>query len=87
MGVVEKHTPGPWRVENAEIRSKSKLIVQVDYWHKTHAEGDANAKFISAAPDMENALELAKEWLPSRRAIPEEIHDQIDAALAKARGE
>ena len=79
-------TPGPWRA-SWSTEGQSWLILNENGHMIANAfESETNARRIAAAPDLLEALAMAKDWLSSRRAIPDEIHDQIDAAIAKARG-
>ena len=71
--------PGEVRGPNGPVAYVS-LVVPIKQRYAT-------VSVLAAAPEMLKALEMAKDWLPSRRAIPDEIHDQIDAAIAKAKGE
>ena len=83
---MTEHTPGPWRNENAEIRSESKLIAQLAYWHMTYAEGYANARLIAAAPDLLAALE---HWVEHHEVTAYDCpgSKRFLAAIAKAKGE
>ena len=105
-----KFTPGPWRVRDASHGGRlvfpahdRREITPTDnnglvaVLFKTNRAGsdEANAALISAAPDLYEALKLARECIAyCRRAhkdaqsgegVPVEVF--IDAALAKARGE
>jgi len=103
-----KHTPGPWYVcpECAygwDIHSVNGNIWVGDAKNShdqqdgfpTTSEGEANAQLISAAPDMQEALNACDKafaaWqvgqIPGR---PEDILaliSEVRAALAKSRGE
>ena len=49
------HTPGPWHLVNGtQIRSAKHQIAKV--WMMRGSEGVANARLISAAPEMLEAL-------------------------------
>lgn len=63
--------------------------------HALGDEDEANARLIAAAPDLLAALEVAHECLDSileptqdddGNTIPNPLLEQIDAALARARG-
>ena len=83
-----KHTPGPWKwlsvdggwdaiAEEAYPKSLiCKLVLNVG----------ANARLISAAPELLSALQLVRR--NSLRADwPHDINEAIDGAIAKATGE
>ena len=78
-----KFTPGPWVVSgNATINKKPKgWIASV-----SNTDRKANAHLIAAAPDLYEVLEEARVFLVHLNATGSLI-DQIDEALAKARGE
>lgn len=50
-------------------------------------EGRANAQLISAAPELYEALQTCLDCLGDEFALPGDIIDDAEAALAKARGE
>ena len=88
-----RRTPGPWKFTRDEIGKRtgtiskedgSEVITNVEYWIK-----DANAHFIAAAPDMEEALDgllrMCFEDLSGEESGA--IIEVALAALAKARGE
>ena len=94
-----KHTPGPWVAtvdedgDNLSVRAESLPIVAGcgccgSPW-TAKANAKANASLIAAAPDLLEALELARPFVAE--SIPAMFGDgplaKIDAALAKARGE
>jgi hypothetical protein len=95
------HTPAPWGVESdpwhydtrsvvcAGLREKragvdQRMIVHVGGWADV-AEQEANARLISAAPDLLAALEAALTVLPD--SVGAFDYDAACAAIAKARGE
>jgi hypothetical protein len=52
------------------------------------AEAEANARLITAAPDLLAACEAARGWWTlDNHALASTMLDQLDAAIAKARGE
>jgi hypothetical protein len=88
------HTPGPWHVEPSAFHSAfhevvsfhPALIAQIRENNADDGLGDiglANARLISAAPDLLEALEIARK----RLAADAIFIAKIDAAIAKARGE
>lgn len=98
----EKFTPGPWRVIDSHdgpyVRSKGGLIaggVRTSHWpgqdERYLAELEervANARLISAAPDLYEALKAIMDDVePTEFALSSHIRDAARSALAKARGE
>ena len=85
-----EHTPGPWEViPNDDARSW-------DVWGPDlsieapicDVLSEANARFIAAAPDMLEALELCiKEFKGLAGAAAVAAYNAGKAAIAKARGE
>ena len=90
---MAQHTPGPWHIDykpehRAIVADNGQVVASTQIPGRIMKAANADARLMAAAPDLLEALELAREWLPSRRAMPEEIHDQIDVpAIAKAKGE
>lgn len=105
---MSKHTPGPWSIGYANIKDQAEVGIhgpgrygyiicdmQADgYDEKTQ---DANARLISAAPCLLEALQAAIEcgMIPSSSAkeggavrFSRQVHvaDMIRAAIAKATG-
>jgi len=91
-------TPGPWdaieRGAYTDYDGNSRVIIGDDMricvvHHHGKARDEANARLISAAPDMYEALkelaECSQYW--SDYDVPIGIHDRIVAALAKAAGQ
>jgi hypothetical protein len=67
----QKHTPGPWTFEGAEIYGDTRYVARVYDWHNPNcdpryhdingalkAEGEANARLIAAAPELLEACQL-----------------------------
>ena len=95
---TQQHTPGPWHAltynENtlhAEIMSGDVCLARVPYWPLANEESQANARLISAAPDLLSALEfLLADYIAidgeelTGSAIPVETARK---AIAKAKGE
>jgi hypothetical protein len=99
---MDKHTPGPWhnspKMSSSEnhngwgIYVYGKWIADVSPMNEENGdpswEGEANIALITAAPDMYEALKLAKvalEYLTS--SVPttfDHAHSQVCAALDKA---
>ena len=93
---MSKHTPGPWRVDG-NLRSVDGKCFTGEY--KTICspvrggnpeEADSNARLISAAPEMYEALKLVYDctFLDSRCTEHQWItaSDAVEAAIAKAEG-
>ena len=82
---MSKHTPGPWHTageQGVQIRSAKDQIAKV--WTMRGNEWKANARLIAAAPELLEALKLARSII----GHPDDAHTQmIDAAIAKATGE
>lgn len=87
------HTPGPWKIEERQIddyyvniQAKVETIAAVltmDPVYPTKKEM-ANARLITAAPDL---LEALKELVavPNKHR-PDRVWDEARAAIAKAEG-
>ena len=83
-----ERTPGSWRVSSRlQVKSEKRLVADIITGYIPEAE--ANAHFIAAAPDMEAALEAAGFLIAAgpMSDYVEMILSQINAALAKAKGE
>ena len=104
--MTSKHTPGPWVVNASEnglvwVDGDSETVSICDLYHR-HKDGEfiskenvkANARLISAAPDMYEALadllsSLEVVWSKGF-AAREDLEPEIKfarAALSKAEGE
>lgn len=91
------HTPGPWNVGTGwiyegEVAKGAREICRFDYPTYTDTkslwdETDANARLMSAAPDLLEALVLLEEW--AHLWTDEDHHHLVLArkAIAKATGE
>jgi hypothetical protein len=87
---MSKHTPAPWKTWPS-IHNGQTYIVKGDYTSKdngciAHADTEANARLIAAAPDLLAALEaISNPWLDdfSRGNAMKKAR----AAIAKATGE
>ena len=95
----QKWTPGPWNTRNHGVivggpfhqfergtaqRQIAMACVIVDC-EQAEAERDANAHLISAAPDMAEALKVAREFITNVGCeMDGALLEQVDAALAKA---
>ena len=90
-----KFTPGPWRAwqprgdESVPVRTDG-LGITIAYVHQgaiTNAR--ANAHLIAAAPELYRYLAEVRKWMDTEEFGPWEAAfcAEIDAVLAKARGE
>jgi hypothetical protein len=97
-----EHTPAPWTLVAGRAFHTSGgnfyLAYGVDHvtgspMFKDFCELDANARLISAAPDMLSALRKAKDWMEDEelgwlddhdKAIHAETMEAINAAITKA---
>ena len=94
--MTNKHTPGPWGVKGWRVTIPGTGEVTLAAPGVTTATADANARLISAAPELLAALEWALKNL-EEIAIPEfefqgrvtsmnEAAIKARAAIAKAKG-
>lgn len=88
-----KHTPGPWSVISEGMASP-KVVDGAGFGicHTTYAPtgAEANARLISASPDLLEALKLVAPHIPGIIAmgwLSAEQTDSIRAAIAKAEGQ
>jgi len=84
-----KHTPGPWRISFTadtnglrvvQDSNRPRLIADI---HDTEAAG-ANAKLISAAPEMADALRAALAFFDGSISFDHAVGRDARAALQKA---
>jgi hypothetical protein len=81
---MSKHTPGPWTAKEG-----------IGGWQQFGSGGaapvrvydEANARLISASPDLLAVLEELQSLEDYCGRVPGAIADKIDAAIAKATGE
>jgi len=86
---MTKHTPGPWRTEQAFNSAQVHIVAAVDGLERSIAtdiwcdgdEQEANVNLIVAAPDLLEALECLL------KADHDDVRAMARAAIAKARGE
>lgn len=80
-----QHTNGPWNHKEQwgyyKIHSEDEGVSVV---HGIDPKAEANARLISAAPDMFQALQAICDAFGDQNSL---LVDQCKAALAKARGE
>ena len=86
-----KHTPGPWEIKlGLPHIIRTSHVPFVAMVEPIGDEGEANARFIAAAPEMEKALEMYIQAEDSDAPCVELFiwaGEAARAALAKARGE
>jgi hypothetical protein len=94
------HTPGPWNDDGQFIVARDPNGIHPDIYIAEIAQEDeegrlaspkqqrANGNLIAAAPDMLEALELARDRLEVSNYAGEEDEalETIDTAIAKAKG-
>lgn len=76
MSEEQKHTPGPWTVEDSHptraclyVNSDGGEAGNVAVLYSPDARVEANAALIAAAPAMFEALENTKAWMKQLRAL------------------
>ena len=83
-------TPGPWTIERYDTWDKDIRItepgVKVDHDDVDHAEAEANATLIAAAPGLYEALKRAEELLSVCQPHDEKLVADVRAALDRAVG-
>ena len=95
---MSKHTPGPWRIGRSGNDYPYKIEAMdgrgITSWRGISrpysAEGEANARLISAAPELLYAAELAESLLRTGNGgilADGPTHHALIAAIAKAKGE
>lgn len=95
------HTPGPWYAEGSDIGSAENITVGVaiagrtDDGYISHAQVQANANLMAAAPELLEALRLAADAIDLAQAQVDSDNDRynlckrlvaVKRALAKAEG-
>jgi len=86
---MNKHTPGPWSVDDphqiwAESAGEYVAITRVEDWETIPREqAEANARLIATAPDL---LEALNELIGWQTTAPHEAIQAAKAAIAKATG-
>lgn len=79
-------TPGPWVSRGLTIWEPDKTAMSIAVVTQHHKDARANARLISAAPDLYEALVLAAAVI-DRAGIIWMGEAKCQAALARARGE
>lgn len=86
---MNKHTPGPWTIDNSNgatyINQGNQPIVPITICRLTSNHTTANANLIAAAPELLEALEGIRELMGIDWLLPE--FDEAREAIAKAKGE
>jgi len=82
---MSNHTPGPWKIEYDELTEEWFV-----YWKRGYAAvggfyNEPNAKLISAAPEMLDAIILSKDLL--EQGNPRTAMTVLSESAAKATGE
>ena len=92
---MSAHTPGPWESEETEHRISSShwimagehqsiCIGAIIHFSGEHAQSDANARLIAAAPDLLKACKVILDHIGKECTAP---HRQtLLSAIAKAEG-
>ena len=98
MNKKTAHTPGPWKLEIDTVFIREGVSGIQPLTHHMDAQGIADARLISSAPDLLVALkEAAKMLETARQYFPKSIHNantfsllnvgaSINKAIAKAEG-
>ena len=83
------HTPGPWITsqprhdpQSWDVLTASRCVLAKLVWGQ---DSKANATLMAAAPELLEALELARSWVAIRLGDTHEDLIKIDAAIAKAK--
>lgn len=99
---MSEFTKGPWSIEhsrmsNGILEEDEAISICTDdsncldicaVWRDIPiGDEKANANLIAAAPDMYEALEYCLDCLGNEHALPSDCIDEVENALAKARGE
>jgi hypothetical protein len=98
--MIQKHTPGPWRVEidKSAAQVKGFPVIEADEYTVVGTEGIygdvdtdmANARLIAAAPELLSIVERfvalpSAAWHPERHTAEEaSLMEQARATIAKA---
>lgn len=95
------YTKGPWELDGESLRGGSYTAINGEGWDELatvvtrmrgnaedNPEGVANARLIAAAPELLEALELARDHLEvsNYEGDEDELLAKIDALLARAKG-
>jgi hypothetical protein len=88
---TSKHTPGPWadwmRDDGAfHVGTVDRVYVCRMIGEQDDPEVKANARLILAAPDLFEALRLARSLILSGESMSEQARGIIDGAIARVTG-
>ena len=87
---MSKFTKGPWEIDRHTMADKQFNVgpVIIDYDDVDHEEQDANARLVSAAPDLLVELKRMVEYYRHGETRPEAVAKIKDAlkAISKAEG-
>jgi len=97
-GMIDKHTPGPWKIGRFESYEGDTGIAfrrvyfpaaegQISEAHVRGENCDQNAHLIAAAPDLLAALEAMRDHPTIAAVCPSPLWAQMVNAILKARGE
>ena len=81
--MMDRHTPGPWKVSMNQIKSNYDTVAQV-FTHLVQGRHEVNARLIAAAPEL---LDFAKNWLSSQGSDDNYMTAKARAIITKATGE
>jgi len=97
---MSKHTEGPWKVDGITelciydvdsrfigLASITSIKGSNDTYNEAYEEAKANARLMAAAPELLEALMLAKDMMIVNDLSLPYTFEVIDEAIAKARGE
>ena len=97
--MIGAHTPGPWVIDHRRDWDKEigirqsgngwhRFACQVDYDDCDPCTAEANANLVAAAPDLLAAAEKLMRAADEGDAdLGMDAHDELRAAIAKARGQ
>lgn len=96
MSAKAMHTPGPWRVDMAEVTARDTVGIDGPGWKsfaevyvrvggRSSPEGEANAKLIAAAPDLLEALQAIADHYAGDDGLDRAMKEGIDAEIISAR--
>ena len=89
---ANKHTPGPWGIEENEMLGRDIVADGLKAVICTQVYNPADASLIAAAPDMLEALEHAEKFVSSFELDQDYTDGQVETinairtAIAKATG-
>ena len=92
---MNKHTPGPWRVEfhdtgqytahiQGEYPNKTIRTIAVILPYAGEGESRANANLIASAPELLEACKEAERYLRFNKGNGSVAYDKVAQAIAKA---